>query len=212
MPEESFGRTYYPSKPCTCALEKRRQSLLSRIPPGFPVVEMAQLSPRADKHPNQAIAFQQILNHPGESLFLSGRPGCGKTTALYALYREAVMKDERVVVCTLTALLSEYHKVIRDSKAGNNITTPRLIAEDLKQDHTKFNIFLDDIDKAKPTEYAAEQLFEILNAVVDFQHRLVVTTNLTLTQLVDHFDREDERFGKAIVRRIAENTVRIEMF
>lgn len=212
VPQEAFGRMYYPSKPCACALEKRRRSLLARIPPGFPAMKLSQIVPRFDKHPNQAIAFQSILDHPSESLFISGRPGCGKTMALYALYREGVMKDERVVVCTLTELLNEHRKVIQDSMAGNNITKPRLCAEDLKQNHTKFQIFFDDLDKARPSEYAAEQLFEILNAAVDFQHRLVVTTNLTLTKLVEHFDRADERFGKAIVRRIAENSIRVEMF
>ena len=71
---------------------------------------------------------------------------------------------------------------------------------------------IDDIDKARPTEYAAEQFFEILNAIYEYQHQLVVTTNLRVKELADHFDRADERFGGAIVRRLTENAKIYEMF
>ena len=156
--------------------------------------------------------MEEVKANPEKSYYLAGRFGCGKTLVLWALYREAVLQDRRVVACTLTELLNEYRQVIQDSMAGTPTTPPRLCAADLQQTHTRFNIFLDDLDKARPSEYAAEQLFEIVNAIADFQHRLVVTTNLSVAKLKEHFDRADERFGGAIVRRIMENTTRIEMF
>ncbi len=122
------------------------------------------------------------------------------------------MNDKRVVVCTLAELLHEYRTFIQCSINNQELVYPRLSAEDLRQDHTKFSIFLDDVDKAKPTEYAAEQLFELADAIYAFNHQIIVTTNLSLVKLVSHFEKADERYGGAIVRRIVDNSHIFEMF
>ncbi|HEY0657265.1 MAG TPA: ATP-binding protein [Pyrinomonadaceae bacterium] len=203
---------YQYARPCICRLEKVRRNRLALIPPAFAGLTLSTVAPNPAKHSGQAAAFEQLENEPEANYYLAGRFGSGKTLMMWLLYREAVMRDQRVVFATLTELLNEYKKYIQDSIAGNPTTAPRIVAEDLRQSHTKYAVFLDDIDKAKPTEYAAEQLFELSNAVCDFRHQIVITTNLTITKLVDHFDRADERFGGAIVRRLVENSKRIELF
>lgn len=131
---------------------------------------------------------------------------------MWALYREAVMNDRKVIACTLTELLDEFKRFIQLSMANQPLVYPRLSAGDLKQNHTTYSIFFDDIDKARPTEYAMEQLFELANAIYDYGHQIVVTTNLSLTKLIEHFERADERFGGAICRRLVNNGMICEMF
>jgi DNA replication protein DnaC len=57
-------------------------------------------------------------------------------------------------------------------------------------------LVLDDIDKARPSQYAAEQLFCAIDTRVTHGAQLLVTTNLELDELAD-------RYGPAIVSRLA---------
>jgi IstB-like ATP binding protein len=61
-------------------------------------------------------------------------------------------------------------------------------------------LVLDDIDKTRPTEYAAEQLFCAIDARVTEGAGLLVTTNLVLSVLAERFP---EPYGEAIGSRLA---------
>jgi chromosomal replication initiation ATPase DnaA len=87
-----------------------------------------------------------------------------------------------------------------------------VLPDDLRQNKTRIGLFLDDIDKAKPSEYAMEQLFELLDARLNHNHQLVWTSNLTLPKLEQHFERFDDRFGGAILRRLLDGVQLVEMF
>jgi DNA replication protein DnaC len=58
---------------------------------------------------------------------------------------------------------------------------------------------LDDIDKGRPTEYGAEQIFLAVDQRVTHGSSLLVTTNLGLDELRD---RWPETYGPAIVSRL----------
>ena len=206
------GKIYKMMKDCICKLEKLRQKRLEVIPPNFRHAVLKDIQPMKNIHPFQAVCIPKMKVNPFDSYFLAGKTGTGKSMLMWALYREAVMQDKRIVACTLSELLDEYKRFIHLSMNKQELIYPRLSAEDLRQNHTKFSIFFDDIDKARPTEYAMEQLFELANAIYDFQHQVVVTTNLRLTKLIEHFERADERFGGAIVRRLINNGMICEMF
>ena len=201
------------ARPCGCRLTKIREQRLAKVPPVFAGVNLADIKPMPAKHKSQAEFVPAMLADPSASFYFSGRFGTGKSTFLWALYKHAVEQNRpKVVVCTLSELLNEYKAFIQASIAGTEPKPPRLNADELRQKHTRYAIFLDDLDKAKPTEYAAEQLFEIVNAIYDFRHQVVVTTNLSVGKLVDHFDRADERYGGAIVRRLTYGAKIVEMF
>jgi DNA replication protein DnaC len=197
---------------CVCKVKEQRRVRLDKIPTHFKNVELSGIVPRPDVHPFQTVCVPAMKANPAGSYFLSGKTGKGKSMLMWALYREAVMQDKKVVACTLTELLDEYRKFIQLSMAGQKLEYPRIVAGDLRQNHTKYSIFFDDIDKARPTEYAMEQLFDLSNAIYDFQHQIVVTTNLTLPKLTAHFEKADERFGSAIVRRLVNNGMVCEFF
>jgi DNA replication protein DnaC len=61
-------------------------------------------------------------------------------------------------------------------------------------------LVLDDIDKARPKEYAAEQLFLAIDTRMTAGRSLLVTTNLDLSALAARFPAP---FGEAIVSRLA---------
>jgi DNA replication protein DnaC len=210
---EHNGKTYSAAKDCVCRLEKIRRIRLDKIPPVYSqVADLSKLQP-TNRHARQAEVIEFMRNNPDRNYFFGGKFGCGKTLFLWSLYREQVMNDRRVIACTLSELLEEFKAYIAASiSKSDKIVYPRISAGDLRQTHTKYHIFLDDIDKARPTEYAAEQLFELANAIHDFQHQIVITTNLSVTNLVTHFERADERFGGAIVRRLVEKAKIYEMF
>lgn len=210
--QEFNGRMYEAKKDCVCYLEKVRRKRLSVIPPKFANLCLAQIQPDESVHPLQKSFVPVLKTSPSDNFFLAGRFGTGKTLMMWMLYREAVMNDKRVVACTLTELLNEYKVFIQASISGGELVYPRLSSGDLRQNHTRFSIFLDDIDKAKPTEYVAEQFFELADAIYAFNHQIVITTNLTAVKLIEHFERADERYGGAIVRRLMDNAHRVEMF
>jgi IstB-like ATP binding protein len=60
-------------------------------------------------------------------------------------------------------------------------------------------LVLDDLDKTRPSEYAAEQLFCAIDARVTADAALLITTNLALSELAERFP---EPYGEAIVSRI----------
>lgn len=198
---------------CQCRKDRIMQAKLARVPPEFRWATLENIRADVTRHPMQAEAIEAMRADPFGGYFFGGRFGCGKSLLMWTLYREAVVSGvAKVVCCTLAELLSEYTAFIGASRNGGGGTLPRLNAAELRQEDVRYSIFLDDIDKARPSEYAAEQLFEIINAAYEFKHQIVVTTNLGIAALVDHFDRADERFGGAIVRRLIDGARRFEMF
>lgn len=198
---------------CQCRLAKIRADRLAKIPPKFAKFHLSTLEPMPGCHPEQTTLIPFIKANPESSYLLAGRFGSGKSLMMWMLYRNAIKQTPRkVVICTLAELLTEFRAFIQSSKNDETPKLPSVCAAELRQSDTPYSIFLDDIDKARPTEYAAEQFFEIVNAIYEFQHQLVVTTNLRIRELSDHFDRADERFGGAIVRRLVDNAKVVEMF
>lgn len=206
-------------KKCECVFRKVRARKLEIIPEQFRSASLETLQADDSIHPKQAEYVKLLKSHPLDRFVISGDFGTGKTHFFWCLYREAVIRNRRTYANTLRGLIGEFQKAIEFSQAGERYFPP-LDVSDLRQSQTPYSIFLDDIDKARATEYAAEQLFEIVNAVYEYGHQLVVTTNLSIDDLLEHFKGADRkknddgfgRFGGAIVRRLFDNAHGIEMF
>jgi DNA replication protein DnaC len=63
-------------------------------------------------------------------------------------------------------------------------------------------LVLDDLDKARPSEFAAEQIFCAVDGRVSARRPLIATTNLTLSELAARFPQPH---GEAIVSRLVEH-------
>lgn len=213
MKAEYRGKQVDNAVRCDCRKKKIREKLISAIPAEFRDTTIDNLKPLIEIHPKQAEAVRAVKANPTGNFILAGKFGSGKSHLFWTLYRHAVEQGKKVYGGTLRGLIDEYQKAINLSKDGERYFPP-ISADDYKQTDTKCALFLDDIDKARATEYVAEQLFELVDAAHSFRHQIVVTTNLSVPKLIQHFQGADDfgRFGGAIVRRLLDNATEIEMF
>jgi DNA replication protein DnaC len=169
--------------------------------------------PNSNRHPQQAVIIAELKRHPDRSYLFCGENGSGKTHFAWALYRHSLSKGRRVVGCSVRELLEDYRKAAINGKGEEEVASfrPRVLPADLRVKGQEWTIFLDEFEKARPSEFASEVLFELIDAAYQFQHQLIVTTNFTVEKLITHWGRLDEVWGKSIVRRL-EGCVIIEMF
>jgi DNA replication protein DnaC len=212
---ELDGRKSSQAKKCECVLRKIAEQKILKIPAEYRSSELSMLVPRPDLHPKQAEYIAMMKANPHGKYILSGDFGTGKTHFFWALYREAVNANRKIYASTLQSLISTYQASIEASQRNETPQILPITADDLRQTDTPYSLFLDDIDKARATEYTAEQLFALIDACYSYGHQTVVTTNLSIDRLIEYFGRADRdfgRFGGAIVRRLLDNAREIEMF
>lgn len=185
------------------------EELLAQIDARYRGFTLKLLQPLPDLNTapdNQERVISVMKLRPFDSFYFCGRNDVGKTLFLSVLCENAIRAGRFVFISTLT----DWVKTCQDAiKTGANIS----IAE-FQQSDRPYSIFIDDLDKARPTEYVAELLFHLIDAVYRHKHQLVVTTQLdpeerTVTStgaerlsLLEHFERADPRYGEAIVRRM----------
>lgn len=85
---------------------------------------------------------------------------------------------------------------------GETLKSPRITAETLRKPGKCWFIFLDEFEKARPTEFAAEQLFNLLDAAKSFNHQIVATSNMRVEELRRHWGRIDPIWGNSIMTRL----------
>jgi len=130
-------------------------------------------------------------------LVLSGPVGTGKTWTAAAATR--AIADRRAVVWTSAPLLLAW------LSAG--IGTPRHDAA-LELVTGRCALVLDDVDKARATDYGAEQLFLAVDTRVEHRKPLLVTTNLTLGEIAARYPQP---YGEAIASRLAGYCEHVEL-
>lgn len=220
---DSSGRGF--ARTCGCAVEKSRarrvadrERLLAKIPSIYAGVTLAELKPRTDLHADQARYIRTMQAHPFANYYICGSNDSGKTHLLYALYESAVSAGRRVAVGTLFDMLEEMKSLFRVNhrrNAGESVDPEVDPFQNLKTAQP-FSAFIDDIDKARPTEYAAEFFFSYVDALYRNQHQIVVTSQLDPEKkiagrdsLIDHFEKADARYALGIVRRLVNDQTNI---
>lgn len=197
------------AKRCDCLTIAVQQRLLSRIPPEYRDFDLLTIQPDLSRHPKQAALIGAIKADSDMSLLLTGRVGCGKSLFGWLFYKMAVEAGRPAVALPLAELLLQFrrHEMGGDGK-------PSVTFEDLRTDRKRYLLFLDEFDKARPSEFAGEQLFLLMDAVYTYRHQLIVTSNLTTDDLRSHWSRASEQYGVSIMRRLIEmdGMTRVEMF
>jgi IstB-like ATP binding protein len=198
---------------CTCGRRKIVRNALLQIPPRFGNPKLSRLVPDPNRHPRQSLVISTLKLNPDRSYLLCGENGTGKTHFAWALYRHALAKGRRVIGCSVRELLEDYRKAVTSGGTETDATIfrPRVLPDDLKVRGIDWTILLDEFEKARPSEFAVEMLFALLDAAYQFQHQLILTSNFSVDKLIAHWGRLDEVWGKFIVRRL-EVCTRIEMF
>lgn len=196
-------------KECVCKRERKVVARVSKVPWKYRGANLATLKPDLSRHPAQGVIIGIMQANPTASFLFAGRNDSGKSHFLWSLYAHAIPSSRRVVACGLKQLLDEYKAVFNDQTKERLVT---VTGADLRQNHTPYSIFIDEIDKVRPTEYAAEQFFEVVDAAYSFGHQIVATTNLHRDELVDHWATECPQYGVSIVRRLVDDKHFVEMF
>jgi DNA replication protein DnaC len=158
-----------------------------------------------------------VKAHPDDSFLLCGRNGSGKTHIGWALYRHAVVSGRKAIGFLLAELIDDYKnfelldqterlKAMRDRK-----DRPLILPDDLKTNERRYTLFLDEFEKARPSEFATECLFRLLNTARDFNHQLIITSNLDWEGMRDRWSRISDVYGNSIMTRLQDCHL-VEMF
>lgn len=137
-----------------------------------------------------------------QSLYVVGDIGAGKTFLSSCLCADLLRKGRRIVWRNVSDVLREIRACYNSSKAEKE---DAVIARFTKPPV----LVLDDLGKERPTEWAMEQLFSIINARYDANKPLIVTTNYGGAELVkrltprpDASGYADDTTARAIVDRL----------
>jgi DNA replication protein DnaC len=122
-------------------------------------------------------------------VLLGGPPGRGKTRLAIAA-ANALLESRPVFFFSAPLLLARLGTGGFDSPA--RVRALEVLTGDQA-------LVIDDLDKARPSEYAAEIIFLAVDARADGAAPLLVTTNLGIRQLAD---RWPEPYGEAIASRL----------
>lgn len=150
-----------------------------------------QLSPRA--HMEQVLAFcrqyAEKFSLHSESLLFQGRTGLGKTHLSLAIAREAIQKGYGVVYGSVQNFVTalEKERFGRDGGEGRQDTNQMLLHCDL--------LILDDLGTEFSTAFVTTALYNIINTRLMAEKPTVISTNLSMKELLD-------RYGERMVSRM----------
>lgn len=184
--------------------DQRDQRLAaSSIPARFSQAQIATLG----ESRTQDVAWRFVRSRTNESagdgwgLYIVGGVGVGKTH-LAAAIANALAETVSVKFASMGSLLRE----VRNSYDTDSATEQEIIEGLVKPDV----LIIDDLGKESVTDWALQMLFAIVNARYESVKPLIVTTQYTSTELIEHLSRGgDLKTAEAIVSRLHACTYRL---
>lgn len=141
--------------------------------------------------------FKEIKSEKKNGLFLAGPCGVGKSHLAYAVANSLIERKNSVVCMTMIDLLLK----LKSSYSGDESSEEKIlkIYEDCSL------LIIDDLGKEKPTEWALQMIYAIIDRRYNAFKPIIVTTNYTAKELVQKFSiNGDNSTGSAIVDRLFE--------
>lgn len=173
------------ARACRCREQRlaarRTRSLTHEIPERFSHIglnspEVEELAARAPAQARTARRFGETISSQldrGTGLGFHGDPGTGKTMLAFMITRCALDEGRTVAVYSFPRLLAAIRDSYRDDATdGYGAFLDKLVDVDLLQ--------LDDLGAERPTEWAAEQIFLVIDGRYEAKRSVVYTTNLAL--------------------------------
>jgi hypothetical protein len=229
--EEGFRRTGNPQGelyrlvPCpNCWTYVRRmkdfsQTFFQAVPPRYQGCIWSQLQPSLKSIvalERQAELMHQFRSDPDMSVAMFGPPGTSKTTWLTAMYAQAIWRSTAFKLgmhpahrYTVKAMLDGFTQwQLHGSDPESDAMPPRVSRERIEKitkQGGKVHVFLEEIDKVKPTDARIANLFEVVDALYENMGQLVFNSNLTPSEFAG-------QFGNEFARRIAEMCTVVNLF
>lgn len=128
----------------------------------------------------------------GMNLFLFGNYGTGKTMLMSILCR-ALAKDY-LFACRFVNVVDFMNEIKDTFNSSNSRTTSQTLDNYKKSEF----LFLDDIDKIKPTDYSKEVIYSLVNYRTEYELPTIISANHSPEDL------DSKYFNEAIVSRLAD--------
>jgi hypothetical protein len=205
-------------RPCLCQMNRMFWNNWRKVPLRYRDVKLDTAAPsELVRMPlkKQAALIQLIKSNLERSMILQGSAKTGKTHLLMAMYRRACV--ERVGECfrkqqfgifgvwrlNTSVWLEDivnWNSPDRDEDAEPpELSTKRI--ESVVKAGLVPRVFLEEIDKFKPSEYKLIRLFEIVNAIYEAGGQVVATSNTPVAELAAAWGG---RYGETTLRRIGD--------
>lgn len=146
---------------------------------------------------NYSENFNQLKNKARNGLFLAGPCGVGKSHLAFSIANSLINKGKSVISMTMIDLLMN----IKNSYSIEKMTEKEIlkIYEDCSL------LVIDDLGKEKPTEWALQMIYTIIDRRYNALKPIVVTTNYTASDLIERLTiGKDASSSAAIVDRLYE--------
>jgi hypothetical protein len=125
-----------------------------------------------------------------------------KTTILQALYARAVLLDRPAVAVSLANLLGDYRRA--ELAKYEDEYVPLLSPESLETRSDRWFVGLDNFHFGRPTRFAGEMIYRLLENAYAYRHQLVVTSQVDKEKREQHWAEAGAGYGAAIMRRVSE--------
>ena len=188
------------ARPCPdCGERLRRLGCLST--PYFALyqdVTLENLQARPDLHWKQPAIVARVKADPERSWAFLGRNRIGKTHIGWALYRYAIEQGRPGVAVPAYQLLQDLTELEINEQAR-----PALTPEMLYRTDSRWCVFIDDLT-ALPrfSVFGVNQFYQVLNAVIQKGHQLIVTAHASEEQIETAFNQGGQNMGASILGRI----------
>ena len=140
--------------------------------------------------------FDLISISERNGLFICGECGVGKSHLAFATANSLIQKGNSVIAMTMIDLLLKI-------KSSFNAYNDKMTEEQILQIYTDCALLvIDDLGKEKPTEWALQMIYSVIDRRYNALKPIIVTTNFTASELVKRFG--DSSLGNAIVDRLFE--------
>lgn len=218
-------RDYYPD--CDCVKYRALWKVLTEhIPHHYLSASLHDLTPSTlSKLPvaRQESEISFLREHREDGFFFLGPAGTSKTTFAIALYRDALTTlfrqqwkgsaetfytgPQGIWRINGDNLLRQFHEKATKPEAREPDVTAGKIRSEARSKRRPC-LILEEIDKSKMTDFRANTLFALVDALYECGGRLVLTTNLTPTEFGGMFTNSGSdnirATGAALMRRIKE--------
>ena len=146
---------------------------------------------------NYVDRFNTIKNEKRNGLFLVGNCGVGKSHLAYAVANALIEQKTSVIAMTMIDLLLKLKSSYRTDEENEEKVLK--VYEDCSL------LIIDDLGKEKPTEWALQMIYAIIDRRYNSLKPIIVTTNYNAEELIAKFTiGKDSSTGRAIVDRLFE--------
>ena len=140
--------------------------------------------------------FDLISISEKNGLFICGECGVGKSHLAFATANALIERGNSVIAMTMIDLLLKI-------KSSFNAYNDKMTEEQILKIYTDCALLvIDDLGKEKPTEWALQMIYSVIDRRYNALKPIIVTTNFTASELVKRFG--DSSIGNAIVDRLFE--------